>query len=357
MAELRAPGLTWGRRSAKGADVTLFTQELSWLIAAGIPLGRAIDLLLADAQDSAMAPALRTMRADLRAGRSLAQALGAHPALFPAAYVRLVALAETAGTLPQVLERLHLARAHAEALRRKVRGALIYPAFLVLVALAAIAVLLLAVVPQLRAIAPAGAEGAGALTRLLAVSDWITRHGAAVAGILALGVLALTLALRRPAVQRAGIAVLARLPVVGPVIRTFRLAEVLRTLAMLTEAGLPFADALRLGRTTTPAPDLARAIGDMESALRAGGDIAAPLRASGLFPQHLISLIRVGMETGSMAQSLRQAAQIFDEKTRHATDRALTLLEPAIILMISVVVGGIIYVIVDALLAVNDLLI
>lgn len=346
------------RRQATAEDVTLFTQELGWMVAAGVPLGRAIDLLLVDAGGAAIEPALRAMRADLRAGRSLAHALAGQPALFPLSYTRLIGLAETAGTLPQVLDRIHLARSNAQMLRRKIRSAMIYPVFLIAVAVAAIAVILLAVVPQLKAIAPAGADAApGALTRLVVLSDWLTAHWLAVVIGLALGAVAAAAALRRPAIRRAAVEAVAALPVIGPVIRAMRLAEVLQTLAMLADAGLPFADALRLARRTTSAARLADALARMEAALRAGGDVTAPLQASGQFPPLLISLIRVGMETGSIAPALRQAAQIFDDKTRHATERALAVLEPAIILLISGVVGGIIFVIVDALMAVNDLLI
>lgn len=346
------------RRQASADDVTLFTQELGWMVAAGVPLGRAIDLLLLDAGGGAMEPALRAMRAELRAGRSLAHALTGQPTLFPASYSRLIGLAETAGTLSQVLDRIHLARTNAQTLRRKIRSAMIYPAFLVTVAIAAVAVILMAVVPQLKVIAPDNAQAdPSALTRLVVLSDWLTAHWLALGVAVLLCVLAAAAALRQHAIKRAVAEVLAALPVIGPVIRAMRLAELMQTLAMLTDAELPLADALRLARRTTFAPKLADALAQMEAALRAGGDVTAPLQASGQFPPLLISLIRVGMETGSIAPSLRQAAQIFDDKTRHATERALAVLEPAIILLISGVVGGIIYVIVDALMAVNDLLI
>lgn len=348
-----------GRRpQASAEDVTLFTQELGWMVAAGVPLGRAIDLLLLDAGGGAMGPALRSVRAELRSGRSLAHALTNQPRLFPASYARLIGLAETAGTLPQVLDRIHLARRNAQTLRRNIRSAMIYPAFLVTVAIAAVTVILLAVVPQLKVIAPDNAQAEpSALTRLVVLSDWLTAHWLALGLATLLCALAGAAALRQPAIKRALAEALAALPIIGPVIRTMRLAELMQTLAMLTDAGLQLADALRLARRTTFAHKLADALAQMEATLRAGGDVTAPLQASGQFPPLLISMVRVGMETGSIAPSLRQAAQIFDEKTRQATERALAVLEPAIILLISGVVGGIIYVIVDALMAVNDLLI
>ena len=112
---------------------------------------------------------------------------------------------------------------------------------------------------------------------------------------------------------------------------------------------------MRLTRRSTVAGDLARVLEAMENALRAGQDVTQPLRAARGVPPLLSSLIRVGQETGNMARSLTQAAEVFEEKTRIALDRALVLLEPAIILLISVGVGGLIYTVIGALMSVNDM--
>jgi general secretion pathway protein F len=359
MADLqqRRHGL-FTRKRVSDEDVTLFTQELSWMIAAGIPLGRAVDLLATEAGSEGIGPALRTVRGDLRAGGNLSDALAAHPALFPAVYTSLVGLAEQAGTLAEVLAWLHNSRVDAQALRRKIRSAMIYPGFLVCVAITAVAVIMLAVIPQMKAIAPAdGAAKGAAMGRLIAISDWLAVYWPYLLGGLAGAGVLISLMLQRASVRRALQEALSRLPVIGPVHRTFHLAELTRTLAMLTEAGLPLADALRLARRTTAAPRLARVVAGMEAALRAGDDVTGPLRAAPNIPPLLVSLLRVGMETGEIGPSLRQASRIFDDKTRHATERGLAVLEPAIILVISSVIGGIIYIVVGALMAVNDLFI
>ncbi|MBI1171972.1 hypothetical protein GC209_11260 [bacterium] len=339
-------------------DITLFTQELSWMIGAGVPLGRAIDLLGQEAGQGRLQPVLLAVRGELRAGASLADALTRQGAVFPEAYLRLVALAEGTGTLPLVLQRLHAGRSQAQALRRKIGSALVYPAFLLLVALAAMAMIALAVVPQMRSVLPAEprADGAdAAIRRLIGLSDWLTGHAVLAGVVLALLLAGLALALRLPRVQAALIAGATYLPVVGNLILTARLAEMTRSLAMLTEAGLPLAEALRLTRRSTASGDLARLLEGMENALRAGQDVTQPLRTARGVPPLLSSLIRVGQETGNMARSLTQAAQVFEEKTRLALDRALVLLEPLIILTISVGVGGLIYTVIGALMSVNDL--
>ncbi len=328
------------------------------MIGAGVPLGRAIDLLATEAGQSRLHPVLLAVRAELRAGASLADALTRQGAVFPEAYLRLIALAEGTGTLPMVLQRLHAGRAQAQALQRKLGSALAYPGFLLLVALAAMALIALAVVPPMRSVLPPEprADGADAsIRRLIDMSDWLTGHavlaGAGVAVVLTL----LALLLRMPAVQAAIAAVASRLPVIGNLIITARLAEMTRSLAMLTEAGLPLAEALRLTRRSTAAGDLSGLLEGMENALRAGQDVTQPLREAKGVPPLLSSLIRVGQETGDMGRSLTQAATVFEEKTRIALDRALVLLEPAIILLISVGVGGLIYTVIGALMSVNDL--
>lgn len=330
------------------------------MISAGVPLGRAIDLLAADVAQSRLQPVLLEVRAELRAGASLADALARQGTVFPEAYLRLVALAEATGTLPMVLQRLHAGRAQAQALQRKLGSALVYPAFLLLVAFAAVAMIGLAVVPQMRGVLPPvpRADGAdAAMRRLIEVSDWVSLHAVALGLIVALTLAALALLIRKTAVQSAITDVATFVPVLGTVILTARLAEMTRSLAMLTEAGLPLAEALRLTGRSIGAGDLARVLEAMENALRAGQDVTQPLRSARGVPTLLSSLISVGQETGNMSRSLTQAAEVFEEKTRIALDRALVLLEPAIILLISVVVGGLIYTVIGALMSVNDLII
>jgi general secretion pathway protein F len=301
---------------------------------------------------------LLAVRGELRAGASLADALTRQGTVFPEAYLRLVALAEGTGTLPMVLQRLHAGRSQAQALQRKLSSALVYPAFLLLVALAAMALIALAVVPQMRSVLPSEprADGADAsIRRLIDMSDWLTGHAVLTGAGVAVVLILLALLIRMPAVQGAITAAAARLPVIGNLILTARLAEMTRSLAMLTEAGLPLAEALRLTRRSTGTGDLSRLLEGMENALRAGQDVTQPLREARGVPPLLSSLIRVGQETGDMGRSLTQAAQVFEEKTRLALDRALVLLEPAIILLISVGVGGLIYTVIGALMSVNDL--
>ncbi len=344
--------------SPREEDITLFTQELAWMVRSGVPLGRAIEILLAEAQSGPLAAPLRGIKAELRAGSSLAEAMARQGRIFPETYLRLIALAEVAGTLPMVLARLYEGRTRAAHLRRKVGAALVYPAFLVIVAAGAVGLIALAVLPQLRAILPetpvAGGSDA-AIRQLIGISDWIAAHWMATAAAVSAVLLSGTVLLRRPAVQLALAEAARRVPFLGPLVNLSRLAEMTRTLAMLSEAGLPLDECLRLARRSTSAPGLAATLEKMEAALRAGQDVTGPLRDDRAFPGLLSSLMKVGQETGNLGKSLTQAAAIFEEKTTAALERALALLEPALILFISIAVGGLIYLVIGALMSVNDL--
>ena len=354
-----APDIGQTRFRAPAADeITLLTQELSWMVEAGVPLGRAFDILAAEASGRRMGPVLTAIRARLRAGSGLAEAMRQCDGVFPEAYLRLVALAEHAGTLPLVLSRLHAGRARAQALRRKVGSALVYPAFLLLVALAAMATIGLAVVPQMRAILPPEPMpdgGDSAIRTLIGISDWIAAHWPVALAAVMAGVLGLWFLVRLPVVRRGLAGLLAVLPGIGPLVVSARLADVTGTLAMLTEAGLPLSESLRLARQGAAAPALAGTLERMEAALRAGQDVTLPLRDDPAIPPLLVTLLRVGQETGNLGLSLRQAAAVFEERTRLALDRALVLMEPAIILVISGGVGAMIYVVIGALMSVNSL--
>ena len=327
------------------------------MIGAGIPPGRAIDILSQEAGKSRLAPVLKALRADVRAGATLADALSRQPA-FPESYHRMVALAEASGTLPRVLERIHDNRAGAQALRRKVTSAMIYPAFLLVVAVGAMAVIGLAVVPQMRAILPPEPLANGrdsSIRTLIGISDWVRGNGLMLIAALAVVASVLVLAGRSQGMRRAVGEVAARLPVLGNLLVTSRLAEMTRKLAMLADAGLPLADALRLTRRSTGSRQLAGTLDEMERSLRSGQSVTEPLRAARHIPPLLTNLVMVGQETGNLGKSLAQAAEIFEEKTKVALERALTLMEPAIILVISLGVGGLIYVVIGALMSVNDL--
>lgn len=360
MTDRRSFGLSLPRRVAAPteAEITLFTQELAWMVRSGVPLGRAVDILLAEAQSGSLATPLRGIRAELRAGSSLAEAMSRQGGIFPETYLRLVSLAESSGTLPMVLSRLYEGRARAARMRQKVSTALIYPAFLVIVAIAAVALIALAVLPQLRAILPDQPMADGSdlsIRRLITLSDWILSHGLVTALAVLGGGLAAAALLRRSAVKVALVEALRPVPVIGPLLALSQLADLTSTLAMLAEAGLPVDECIRLTRHATPSPRLTATLEKMEAALRAGQDITAPLRVDPAFPGLLSSLMKVGQETGNLGQSLSQAATIFEEKTTTSLDRALTLLEPALILFISVAVGGLIYLVIGALMSVNDL--
>lgn len=342
-------------RKASANEVTLFTQELAWMLRAGIPLGKALDSLGGSDATPSMGPVLAGLRANVRAGTSFSDALAKMGDVFPDAYVNMVRIAEASGTLPIVLERVHADRARSTRLRSKIVSALTYPAFLLLVAAGAMAFILGTVVPQLGSLVAVSGKSEGAISNLIALSAWVRSHGM----LLLLGAAGfatlLSMALAKPA-NRIWLAdQLLRLPAIGPVLQSALLAQFCRSVSLLLGAGISFSEALRLCGPLLFSARFRAAITNMEAALRRGEDFLAPLVASRMAPGLLIQLLRVGNETGNLQQGLSEAAVIYEEKLDHALERALALAEPLIIVCVSGVIGLLVYTVIGALISVNDL--
>lgn len=342
------------------AEITRFTQELSWLLSAGLPLARALALLAQEASNPATSERLRHVGEILAGGEPLSVALrtsaGAH---FPPTYLRMIGAAERSGTLPVVLQRIYAARLRSETLRQRVRKAMIYPVFVLVVALIASAVILLAVVPQLRAVLPpesAASADTGPILRLLALSDSLAAGWPWIAAGLFFVGLAAWFALTRPGAQQSLLVFSGRLPLFGALLRGLWLVETAATLSMLLDAGMTFADALRLTRGITPSATLDRALADMEGALRKGTPATDVLARHVVIPPVFGSLLRVGLETGNLGRSFGQLVEVLDARILQSTETVLLLLEPLSILVVALAVGGLIYLVIDALMAANTVL-
>lgn len=320
------------------------------MMRAGIPLTRALDALASHAGLS-MKPLLDSLRAGLRAGHPLSEALARHPKHFPESYVQMVRVAESSGTLAEVLERLHAGRARMGQLRRKIISALTYPAFLVLVALAALVFILTTVIPQLKAAVAASSKQSGAIGGLIGFSDFLIEWKWQLLMLLALLALAIVTALRQRVVREW----LALLPGIRNLTQSVLLAEMCRALALLLNNGVTLADALRLTAPILSPRAAGVLMGRMEQALRRGEDFLAPVEGSLILPPLLSNLMRVGVETGKLNQSMEEAALIYEEKLETALERALVLIEPAIIILVSGIVATLVYTVFGALISVNDL--
>lgn len=321
------------------------------MLRAGIPLSRALDAMAQEAK-SAMKPVLDGLRGDLRGGLSFSDALARHPQVFEPSFVQMVRVAEASGTLAEVLERLHAARKRMLNMRRKVISALVYPGFVTFVALSALVFVITMVLPQIRNVIDTS-DSKGAVVGLIAFSDflvhWWLEIGLAVLGTVLLSVLAV----RQEVVRER----LALIPGIRELTQSVLMAELSGTLSLLLSNGVMLADCFRLMAPVLGSRQAGRLMLQMEQSLRRGEDFIGPVYGSLVMPPLFASLFRIGLETGRLEQSMEEAALIYSEKLETALQRFLLLIEPIIIVVVSLLVGLLVYTIFGALLTVNELVI
>jgi general secretion pathway protein F len=343
-----------GRPSS--ARLTLFTHELAMLLRAGMPLDRALTLLAADASSPALSQLIGRVHVAVNDGKSLAEAMAAQREVFPPVYTNMVRIAEASGTLPAVLERIAAARQRAEKLRGKVVSASLYPALLIAVAIGAVSVMLVFVVPRFKEMVLQGGNEPPAPARaVFAASDWLIANGVALAMLLCAAVIGLVFALRNPALREKLETRLLGLPLIGHILRLSLTVRFCRNLGVLLENGVELPAAMRLVRGIIGSRPAEAALDAAHEALRKGRGFIDPLAGSGLFPPVVINMLRVGEETGSLTRSLLHMADLFEDKLDTTVQRTLTLLEPVIILLVSGFIATVIISIMSAVISINDL--
>jgi general secretion pathway protein F len=336
-------------------DITIFTRELSWLLKAGMTLNQALEILARDTSARAFSAAIAGMRDGIRKGRSFHDTL-AETGLFSPYYISMVDVGETSGTLPSVLERIAISRDKEQKLRGRLLSSLIYPVLLTVLAFAAVTFIMVSVVPNIKdMILGSGAPIPESARAVIGISDWLIANGRTVLIAAPLVALLLVLAAGLSSVRNALHSVMTRLPVLGGLVRKSAVLQFCRVLGTLLAGGVGLPESLRLMQGAAAAPAISKVLAEMEAALRKGDDFLAPVESSQFFPGVLARMLRVGHETGNLAPSVNQVAEILDEELDASLTRALTLIEPLIILVLSVVVAFIITSLMGAIISINDL--
>lgn len=347
---------TGGRRRAGPRDVTVFIRQLSILLSAGQPLERALVTMTGGNEAGTVGRLARQVLDGVRAGASLSAATEALGPVFPRIAINMIRAGESSGTLPGVLARLCELRERGEKIRGTVTSALLYPALLVLVSLGSIFLLLTYVVPQFESVfrdagatLPTSTAVVIALGRFLQDDGWLLML-AVLAGLLGLRH-ALTVPRMRGAIDRA----LVRLPLIGPLLRVLVTARFCRTLSTLVENGVDLPNALQLARDVVPNLAVSAALDTVVTGVRQGRGLADPMAETGLFPAFAVQMLRVGEETGRIDLTAGHIADTYEQQLEDAIKRLVGLLEPTLIIVLGLAVGGIVMSILMAILGLNDL--
>ncbi|MGK9167954.1 type II secretion system F family protein [Inquilinus limosus] len=353
----RSGGSGFGRRRGpKPGDITQMTRELAILAAAGQPLEQALMTLSEGAGTGPVAGLAAQVLARVRAGASLSTALEEQGAVFPRLYVNMVRAGESSGTLDVVLERLADLRERGEKTREMVVSAMLYPVILIIVSLASVFLLLTFVVPQFETIfKDAGAALPTPTAIVIAIGRFCQEYG----WIVGLGAVAAVVAVRRllalPGPRLAWDRAALRLPLVGPMVRTLATARFCRTLSTLVGNGVDLPSAIALSRDVIPNGAVRAAMETVITGVRQGRGLADPLAETGLFPPLAVQMLRVGEETGRIDVTSAHIAEAYERKLEAAIKRLVTLVEPALIILLGLAVGGIVMSILLAVISINDL--
>ena len=346
-------GRTKGLRRDELAAVT---RELSIMLGAGQDLDRALRFLVEIAPNKRVAAVLEQVRAAVRDGGALANALAQHGGSFGPLYIGLVRAGEASGSLAPTLERLAAMLERQRSLAATVTSAMIYPVLLLLAAVGAVTLLLTEVLPQF---VPLFEQNGAALPwsthLLIEIGNAASQYGIYALLALAFAVLVIRQALRQPTPRMLADRLMLRVPVLGGLVREVLAARFCRTLGTLVGNGVPLIMALDMVRDTLGNRVGVAAVERATASAKSGAGLAGPLGTAAVFPARTIHLLRLGEETAQLGPMALRAAEIHEENTRLGVQRLIALLVPAITVVMGAAVGGIIASLLLAMLSLNDL--
>jgi general secretion pathway protein F len=341
--------------TANAREVTAFLRELALLLRARVTLEGALHTLGDDA-GKGLTRFAGALRASISAGESFADALERHPAIIEPAYVAMVRAGEASGNLDSVVHAIVEDRARRHLLTERIGSAVRYPCFLVGSAALILVFFLVYVVPQFEPVfKDLGAKLNSGAAFVIAASTWLRGNADMVLGSSIALILAAWFVFKRPQTRKTIIAALSSVPGIAGLLRDRRAARLLGTLSLLIENGVALPTALKILRDIVTEPRHAAAADRVHEQVRNGRRFADALAETDLLPPLAMRMLRVGDETGDLASIARHAAQFYEHKLGTGLDRLMGAIGPVVIILVSIVIGGLIVSIMSALLSITDL--
>lgn len=343
-------------RGPTHGDVHELTAELAIMLRAGLPLDRALRLLIGMCAKPALNALLDDVFSAVKAGKGLSQALGPHRALFGEFYISMVRSGEAGGQLAEVLTGLADYLKHLQALRESVVSALIYPSILLVVGVASMFLMLGFVVPQFEVLFEDMGEALPLPTRLVvSLGDVVASWGWLIVIGFAAGVWLLRRWLASADGRRWRDARLLALPVFGVLVRKYEITRFARSLGTLLGNGVAIVDAIRIATATMGRQPLRAAMTGVELSIRQGGRLADALERAALFTPFGLNMVRLGEEIGRLDAMLLELAGVHDAEVQSGVKRMLALVEPVLILVLGTLIGAMVVAILIGIMSVSDL--
>jgi type IV pilus assembly protein PilC len=324
-------------------ELAIFTRQFSVMIDAGLPLVQCLEILASQQENKAFAKALSDVRASVEAGSTLANGLRLYPKIYDSLYCNMVEAGETGGILDTILQRLSGYIEKAVKLKRAVQSALIYPIAVVTIAGGVIFLLLWKVVPIFATLFAGLGVDLPLPTRIvMGLSNAIGTFAVPLIVLGALGVWGLKKYYATPSGRMMIDKLILKLPLLGNLMKKISVARFTRTLGTLITSGVPMLEAMEITARTSGNAVIEEAILTVRKAIETGRTIVDPLRETGVFPNMVVQMIGVGEQTGALDSMLGKVADFYEDEVDAAVGDLLTAMEPMIILVLGVVVGGVV---------------
>jgi type IV pilus assembly protein PilC len=337
----KALSFSFGRASIKTRDIVIFTRQFATMINAGLPLVQSLDILAKQTENPALGDVTRQVVFDVESGHTLADAFSKHPKAFTELYVNMVAAGEAGGILDTILMRLATFLEKSDALIRKVKGAMVYPGVIFSVAGIAVATLLIFVIPTFQKMfASVGMELPLPTRIVIGMSDFLINYWWLLILIIAGAVYGIRQYYATSDGRKKIDQMMLNAPVLGDLLRKSAVSRFTRTLGTLISSGVSILDGLEITAKTAGNRVIHDAVMESRNSIAGGETIAGPLEKSKVFPPMVISMIAVGEQTGGLDEMLSKIADFYDEEVDVAVSALLSLMEPMMIVVLGVIVGG-----------------
>ena len=331
-------------RKITAKDLALFTRQLSTMLRAGVPLMQSFDIVGRGHANPSMARLMNDIRMDIETGTSLNQAFRKYPIYFDALFCNLVAAGEQAGILETLLDRLAMYQEKTLALKGKIKKALFYPVSIIMVAILVTAIIMIFVIPSFKNVFTSfGADLPAPTLMVIAMSDFFVKYWYIVFGLLFGGIYFLVQAWKRsPKVQAIVDRSLLKLPVLGEMLQKASIARWSRTLATTFAAGVPLVEALDSVGPAAGNYVYKEATKSVQTEVNVGTSLAQAMQNTGVFPTMAVQMTQIGEESGSLDSMLSKVADYYEREVDETVDALASLMEPMIMVILGVVIGGIV---------------
>lgn len=327
----------------KTKEIVIMTRQLATLIDAGLPLLRSLNVLIAQQKPCKLRDILREIASDIQGGATFSEGLAKHPKQFDKLFVNMVRAGEIGGILEDVLNRLAMYMERRQALKRRVKSAMVYPIFVILIATGIVFFLLTYIVPEFGAIFEDFGAKLPWMTKFLMDAGEYLKYQWWILSLWLNGIIiSFKLLFKIPIIHSIRDRVVLKIPLVGDLVTKVAVARFARTLGTLITSGVPILQSLRITKETIGNEVVEKAIMRVHDGIKEGDTIAAPLDEAKVFPPMVVNMIDVGEETGSLDAMLMKVADIYDAEVEAAVEGLLQLLEPAIIVFLGGIVGFIV---------------